>query len=64
MVYKKVSIEDEMPEEEGKYIVVTKTMMGNQNIFQTSISFTTVKGKLKKKWNCTNQVVTHWLKAE
>ena len=62
MNYKKVSVEDEMPNEEGKFIVITRTMMKNQNIFQTSLSITEVDGKIKKKWGCTNQVVTHWLK--
>tara|TARA_R110001606_G_scaffold325912_1_gene472706 strand:- start:209 stop:382 length:174 start_codon:yes stop_codon:yes gene_type:complete len=53
-----IAIADELPEEQGKYIVKTKTMMGNQNRFDARLY---ISGS-KKTWDVSNQVVTHWLK--
>lgn len=53
-----VSVTDELPETPGKYIVKTKTMMGNQNRFDARFH---ISGS-KKTWDVSNQVVTHWLK--
>ena len=53
-----ISVTDELPEEQGKYIVKTKTMMGNQNRFDARLY---ISGS-KKTWDVSNQVVTHWLK--
>ena len=55
----KVSVDDELPKEDGKYIVFTKTPMGNVNIFQCSVHF---DKKGRANWGCNNQIVTHWLK--
>ena len=53
-----ISVTDELPEIPGKYIVKTKTMMGNQNRFDARLH---ISGS-KKTWDVSNQVVTHWLK--
>ena len=53
-----ISVYDELPETPGKYIVKTKTMMGNQNKFDARLH---ISGS-KKTWDVSNQVVTHWLK--
>lgn len=53
-----ISVTDELPEKPGKYIVKTKTMMGNQNRFDARLH---ISGS-KKTWDVSNQVVTHWLK--
>jgi len=55
----KVSVDDELPKEDGKYIVFTKTPMGNGNILPCSVHF---DKKGKAHWGCNNQIVTHWLK--
>jgi len=60
--YIKVSIDTELPIEDGKYIVFTKTGAGNQNIFATNCHLRQKKGKTIATWGCTNQIVTHWLK--
>lgn len=59
MRYLKVSVKDELPKEEGKYIVFTKTPLGNGNIFACAVHF---DKKGKANWGCNNQIVTHWLK--
>jgi hypothetical protein len=56
--FSKVSVDIETPSEEGKYIVFTKTGMGNQNVLE--IAFHIKSGKTH--WGCNNQIVTHWLK--
>ena len=48
----------ELPKEDGKYIVFTKTSMGNVNILEISFH---MKDN-KPHWGCNNQIVTHWLK--
>lgn len=53
-----ISVDDELPETPGKYIVKTKTMMDNQNRFDARLY---ISGS-KKTWDVSNQVVTHWLK--
>ncbi len=54
----KVSVEDEIPTREGKYIVFTKTGFGNEHVFETTVH---LKGEVAH-WTCNNQKVTHWLK--
>ena len=58
----KIDVEKELPTENGKYIVFTKTGAGNQNIFDTTCNLREKKGKTIATWSCTNQIVTHWLK--
>lgn len=53
-----ISVNDKLPKTPGKYIVKTKTMMGNQNRFDARLH---ISGS-KKTWDVSNQVVTHWLK--
>lgn len=53
-----IPVNDELPEKPGKYIVKTKTTMGNQNRFYARLH---ISG-FKKTWDVSNQVVTHWLK--
>ena len=53
-----ISVTDELPEIPGKYIVKTKTTMGNENKFNARLH---ISGS-KKTWDVSNQVVTHWLK--
>jgi len=53
--YLRVSTEDECPEEDGEYIVFTRTPMGNVNIFETSFHWQKRENKEDKpKWGCTN----------
>lgn len=53
-----ISVDDELPETPGKYIVKTKTMMGNENKFNARLH---ISGS-KKTWDVSNQLVTYWLK--
>ena len=53
-----ISVDDELPEMSGKYVVKTKTMMGNENKFNARLH---ISGS-KKTWDVSNQMVTHWLK--
>jgi len=53
-----ISVDNDLPETPGKYIVKTKTMMGNENKFNARLH---ISGS-KKTWDVSNQVVTHWLK--
>lgn len=41
----------------GKYLVKTKTMMGNTHRIEATLSFS---GK-NPSWSCTNQIVTEYL---
>ena len=59
--YDKISVIKELPKQEGKYIVFTKTMMNSNNIFECSMH---IDNKGKVKWSCINQIVTHWLKLK
>lgn len=61
-LFEKVSVENEIPKTEGKYIVCTKTKFGHVNIFQTRLYLHEKNGKTIAHWGCTNQIVTHWLK--
>lgn len=54
-----ISVDDEMPRLPGKYIVKTRTMMGNILRFDARMHMTHYG---KKTWDVSNQVVTHWLK--
>jgi len=53
-----IAVTDELPKTSGKYIVKTKTMMGNENKFNARLH---ISGS-KKTWDVSNQLVTHWLK--
>jgi hypothetical protein len=53
-----ISVDNDLPETPGKYIVKTKTMMGNENKFNARLH---ISGS-KKTWDVSNQVVTYWLK--
>jgi hypothetical protein len=53
-----IDISLEQPTQEGKYLVKTRTTMGNTHRVESSFSITNGKGK----FNVSNQVVTHWLK--
>lgn len=44
------------PPKAGKYIVKTRTQMGNINRFESTFS--------GKSWGCSNQIVTHYLHEE
>ena len=55
----KINVEKALPTEDGKYIVFTKTKMGNGNIFECR--YHNKNGK--PHWGCTNQIVTHWLNS-
>lgn len=58
--YVKISVEDELPTVEGKYIVFTKTGFGNQNVFECAMHIK--KGQVH--WICHNQIVKYWLKLK
>jgi len=59
--YIKVSVEKMIPTEEGKYIVFTKTQMGNINVIEVSFHSTVKNDVVIPHWGCNNQIVTHWL---
>ena len=54
-----VSVDNEMPGLPGKYVVKTRTTMGNILRFDARMHMT---DSGKKTWDVSNQVVTHWLK--
>jgi len=62
ITFVKKSIEDELPTEEGRYIVFTVTGFGNKNTFEVSYHEREKKGVKLPVWGCNNQIVTHWLK--
>ena len=64
MTFNKISVKDELPKEDGKYIVFTITPFKNVNVFECSYKREVKKGKEKITWGCNNQIVTHWLKEE
>jgi hypothetical protein len=55
----KVSVKDELPEYDGKYVVFTETSAGSENVFACSFH---MKENNKPHWGCSNQIVTYWLK--
>lgn len=59
-----IDVSLEQPKQVGKYLVKTKTSMGN--IHRLEVGYTITKdektGKEKHSFNLSNQVVTHWLK--
>ena len=59
IMFEKISVDEELPEKEGKFIVFTKTSMNNSNVFSCEFHR---DGKGKPHWSCHNQIVTHWLK--
>jgi hypothetical protein len=46
-----------LPTQAGKYVVKTRTTMGNTNKVEAGFSITNGKGH----FSVTNQIVTHWL---
>ena len=54
-----ISVDNGLPETPGKYIVKTRTMMGNTLRLDATMCMTHYG---KKTWAVSNQVVTHWLK--
>jgi hypothetical protein len=61
-IFEKVSVDDELPPKEGRYVVYTKTPMGNGNTFEITYHERIKKGNMIPVWGCNNQIVTHWLK--
>jgi hypothetical protein len=59
-----IDVSLEQPKQVGKYLVKTKTSMGNIHRLDAIFSITKDKktGKEKCSFNVSNQVVTHWLK--
>jgi len=48
-----VEYDRDNPPEIGRYVVKTRTMMGNTHKIESTFS--------GKNWSCTNQIVTHYL---
>lgn len=63
-IFEKISVDEELPTEEGKYIVFTKTGFGNINVIEITYHEREKKGKMIPVWGCNNQIVTHWLKQK
>ena len=59
-----IDITKEIPSVEGKYLVQTKTLMGNTHRVDAICSLKQDKGTLKAHFNVNNQIVTHWLKEK
>jgi hypothetical protein len=59
-----IDVSLEQPSVAGKYLVKTKTLMGNTHRLDASYSIAKDKltGKEKRTFNVNNQIVTHWLK--
>jgi hypothetical protein len=55
-----IDISLEQPQVAGKYLVKTRTTMGNTHKLEAGYTITNGKGH----FNVSNQVVTHWLKEE
>lgn len=53
-----IELSNEKPTQSGKYLVKTKTTMGNTHRLDTTC--TIHDGKVH--FSVTNQIVTHWLK--
>lgn len=56
ITYTKVSVDSELPSEDGRYIAFTITPFKNKKTFEVSYT------SKSKSWGCSNQIVTHWLK--
>jgi hypothetical protein len=59
-----IDVSLEQPAQAGKYLVKTRTSMGNTHRLEAGYTITKdqKKGKEKKHFNVSNQIVTHWLK--
>lgn len=59
-----IDVSLEQPSVAGKYLVKTKTSMGNTHRLEAGYTITKDEktGKEKKHFNVSNQVVTNWLK--
>lgn len=55
-----IDISLEQPKTAGKYLVKTRTSMGNTHRLETNYTITNGKGH----FGVTNQIVTHWLKED
>ena len=59
-----IDVSLEQPKTAGKYLVKTRTSMGNTHRLDASFTITKDEktNKEKHSFNVSNQVVTHWLK--
>jgi hypothetical protein len=58
-----IDITIEKPKVGGKYLVKTKTTMGNTHRLDATYTINIdANGKDKSHFNVSNQIVTHWLK--
>ncbi len=55
-----IDVSLEQPPVAGKYVVKTRTTMGNTHKLEAGYTITNGKGH----FNVSNQIVTHWLKEE
>lgn len=55
-----IDIDNELPTQEGKYVVKTITTMGSNHKLEAKCSITNGKAH----FGVTNQKVTHWLKEQ
>lgn len=65
-IFIKISVEDELPVDSGKYIVFTESEYTSTNLKGTK-SFHRLDVRYystTKTWDVSNQVVTHWLKEK
>jgi hypothetical protein len=53
-----IDVSLEQPAQAGKYLVKTRTSMGNTHRVDSTFTITNNKGH----FNVSNQIVTHWLK--
>jgi len=64
-IFEKISVEKELPTEDGKYVIFTKSkFLGRVNVLTVNLNLRGKKGKVTANWGCTNQIVTHWLKRK
>ena len=57
-----IDITKEVPSVEGKFLVKTRTTMGNTHKLESHCTLKEDKGVVKAHFNVSNQIVTHWLK--
>jgi hypothetical protein len=55
-----IDVSLEQPQVAGKYLVKTRTTMGNTHKLESGYTITNGKGH----FNVSNQIVTHWLKED
>ena len=58
----KVSVKDELPKESGKYFVFAESIFSKKiNRFDCRFY---LHANGKHAWDCSNQVIIHWLKEK